>query len=98
MVGMKKKCSFLIEGGVQSSAPCEALLLSGPALSNGVYLVLQLNEILKGSKANIGLGQGSIVSDGPFFNNRVYSNPFLCYGNIKIAHGGMPLIYGNIIQ
>jgi hypothetical protein len=27
MVGMKKKCSFLIEGGVQS-----------PALSNGVYL------------------------------------------------------------
>jgi hypothetical protein len=33
MVGMKKKCSFLIEGGVQS-----------PALSNGVYIKLKNSQ------------------------------------------------------
>jgi hypothetical protein len=33
-----KNVRSLLRVGVQSPAPCEALLLSGPALSNGVYL------------------------------------------------------------
>ena len=36
-------------------------------------------------RANKGLGEDLIVLESPFFNNRVYSKSFLCYGNIKIA-------------
>jgi hypothetical protein len=52
-----------------------------------ICFTLLLNEMFEIKKVNKGLGKGSIVSDIPFFNNRVYSRPFLCYGNIKIARG-----------
>jgi hypothetical protein len=40
MVGMEKKCSFLIEGGVQS-----------PALSNGVYFLQSAVFIIESKRA-----------------------------------------------
>jgi len=66
------------------SRVCESYPLDGFFVF--ICFTLSLNEILEIKRANKGLGKGSIVSDAPFFDNRVYSRPFLCYGNIKIAH------------
>ncbi len=59
---------------------------------------VSFNKMVEIKKAIKGLGLGSFVLVSPFFNNRVYSKSFLCYGNIKIIYGSMALTYDNIVS
>jgi hypothetical protein len=44
-----------------------------------------LNEMLQRDWVNKGFSKNLVVSGSLFFNNRVYSKSFLCYGNIKLS-------------